>query len=154
MIRRNKLLVECTMAMVAGKKPPTSTIYLAQRQDGAPSSTTECFTRHRLDPSVSTKFNFSLKTHDPPDKKLVNHHGRSNILRMDLTRKAALFTPDTRTWRTYLTSPSSNLRQLQSGEYHAPSRKTPRRRSLEEEKQASRLVPCCLLPSFSRYDDV
>ena len=38
------------MAMVAGRKPPASTPYLAQRRDGALSPTIGCSTRHWLDP--------------------------------------------------------------------------------------------------------
>ena len=40
------------MAMVAGKKPPASTPYLAQRRDGALLLTIGCSTRHWLDPFV------------------------------------------------------------------------------------------------------
>ena len=40
------------MAMVAGKKPPASMPYLAQRRDGVLSLTIGCSTRHWLDPFV------------------------------------------------------------------------------------------------------
>ena len=43
------------MAMVAGRKPPASTPYLAQRRDGALSPTIGCSTRHWLDPFVRVK---------------------------------------------------------------------------------------------------
>ena len=54
MMRRN-WLVGCVMAVVAGKKPPASTPYLAQRRDGALSPTIGCSTRHWLDPFVRVK---------------------------------------------------------------------------------------------------
>ena len=41
-----ELVGGCVMAMVAGRKPPTSTPYLAQRRDGALSPTIGCSTRH------------------------------------------------------------------------------------------------------------
>ena len=52
MMRRN-LLVGCAMAMVAGKRLPASTLYPAQRRDGAIWPIIECSTRHWLD-SVAT----------------------------------------------------------------------------------------------------
>ena len=60
------------MAMVAGKKPPASTPYLAQRLDGALSLTTGCSTRHWLDPFVRVKYSLWFKIHDPSDKELAN----------------------------------------------------------------------------------
>ena len=57
MTRRN-LLIGCVMAMVAGKKPPASTQYLAQRRDEA-LLTTGCSTTHWLDPFFSF-FSFSF----------------------------------------------------------------------------------------------
>ena len=49
------------MAMVAGKKPPASPPYLAQRRDGALSLTIGCSTRHWLDPFASVKSSLLLK---------------------------------------------------------------------------------------------
>ena len=60
------------MAMVAGKKPPASTPYLAQRWDGALSLTIGCSTRHWLDPFVIVKSSLLLKIHDPSDRELAN----------------------------------------------------------------------------------
>ena len=60
------------MAMVADKKPPVSTPYLAQRRDGALSLTTGCSTRHWLDPFARVKSSLWLKIHDPSDRELAN----------------------------------------------------------------------------------
>ena len=43
---RQNLLVGYVMVMVADKKPPASTPYLAQRRNGALSLTIGCSTRH------------------------------------------------------------------------------------------------------------
>ena len=51
MTRWNYLL-EHTMAMAAGKRPPVSLLNVAQRRDEAPLPATECSTRHLLDPSA------------------------------------------------------------------------------------------------------
>ena len=71
MMRRN-WLVGCVMAMVAGRKPPASTPYLAQRRDGALSPTIGCSTRHWLDPFVRVKSSLWLKIHGPSDRELAN----------------------------------------------------------------------------------
>ena len=71
MTRRN-LLVGCAMAMVAGKKPPASTPYLAQRRDGALSLTIGCSTRHWLDPFMRVKSSLLLKIHGPSDRELAD----------------------------------------------------------------------------------
>ena len=60
------------MAMVAGRKPPASTPYLAQRRDGALSLTIGCSTRHWLDPFVRVKSSLWLKIHGPFDRELAN----------------------------------------------------------------------------------
>ena len=69
---RRKLLVGCVMAMVAGKKPPASSTYLAQRRDGALSLTIGCFTRHWLDPFVRVKSSLWLTIHGPSDRELAD----------------------------------------------------------------------------------
>ena len=56
----------------AGKKPPASTPYLAQRRDGALSPTIGCSTWHWLDPFVRVKSSLWLKIHDPSDRELAN----------------------------------------------------------------------------------
>ena len=66
------LLVGCVMAMVAGKKLPASTPYLAQRRDGSLSLTIGCSTRHWLDPVVRVKSSLWLKIHGPSDRELAN----------------------------------------------------------------------------------
>ena len=71
-IKRRNLLVGCVKAIVAGKKPPASTLYPAQRWDGSLSLTIGCSTRHWLDPSARTKSSLSLKTHGPPVRELVD----------------------------------------------------------------------------------
>ena len=79
------------MAMVAGKKPPASTPYLAQRRDGALSLTIGCSTGHWLDPFVRVKSSLWLKIHGPSDRA-SEQNGRLNPLRMDITTEAgALF---------------------------------------------------------------
>ena len=64
-------LVGCVMAMVTGKKSPTSTLYPAERRDGALSPTIECFTRHWLDTFARAKSSLSLKTNSPSERELV-----------------------------------------------------------------------------------
>ena len=65
-------VVGCVMAMVAGRKPPASTPYIAQRRDGALSLTIRCSTRHWLDPFVRVKSSLWLKIHGPSDRELAN----------------------------------------------------------------------------------
>ena len=65
-------MVGCVLIIVAGKKPPASTPYLAQRRDGALSPTIECSTRHRLDPFARPKFNLSLKTRNSSEIEQVD----------------------------------------------------------------------------------
>ena len=66
------LLVGWVMAMVASKKPPASTPYLAQRRDGALLVAIECSTRHWLDPYVRVKYSLLLKIHGPSARELAN----------------------------------------------------------------------------------
>ena len=56
----------------AGRKPPASTPYLAQRRDGALSPTIGCSTRHWLDPFVRVKSSLWLKIYGPSDRELAN----------------------------------------------------------------------------------
>ena len=49
------------MATIAGKKPPDSTMYSAQRRDAILSSTMECSTRHWLDPFARAESKLLLK---------------------------------------------------------------------------------------------
>ena len=51
------------MVMVAGKKPTASALYPAQRRDDIISSTTECSTRHWLDPFARAKSSLLFKIH-------------------------------------------------------------------------------------------
>ena len=60
------------MAMVAGKKPPASAPYLAQRRDGALSLTIGCSTRHWLDPFARVKSSLLLKIHGPSERELAD----------------------------------------------------------------------------------
>ena len=60
------------MAVVAGKKPPASTPYLAPRQDGALSLIIGCSTRHWLDPFERVESSLSLKIHDPSERELAD----------------------------------------------------------------------------------
>ena len=71
MTRRN-LLVGCVKAMVAGKKPPAFTSYLAQIWDGALSLTIGCSARHWLDPSAGANSSLLLKMHGPSDRELAD----------------------------------------------------------------------------------
>ena len=57
---------------VVGKKPPASTLYPAQRQDGALSLTIKCPTRHGLDPFAKAKHGLLLKTHGPSVRVLAD----------------------------------------------------------------------------------
>ena len=68
---RRKLLVECVKAIVAGNKPPDSTLYPAQRQDRALSPKIECSTGYWRDPFARVKYNLLLKTHDPSERELA-----------------------------------------------------------------------------------
>ena len=65
------LLMGCVMAMVADKKPPASTPYLAQRRDGALSSTIGFSIRHWLDSFARAKSSLLLKIHDPSKRELA-----------------------------------------------------------------------------------
>ena len=67
-----QLLVGCVMAMVAGKKPPALTPFLAQRRDGPLSLTIVCSARHWLDPFVIVKSSLWLKIHGPSERELAN----------------------------------------------------------------------------------
>ena len=69
---RRDLLVECFIVMVAGKKPPASTPYLAQRRDGALSPTIGCSTKHWLDPFVRVKSSLMLKIYGPSKRELAD----------------------------------------------------------------------------------
>ena len=60
------------MAMVAGRKTPASTPYLAQRWDGALLLTIGCSTRHWRDPFVRVKSSLWLKIHGPSDRELAD----------------------------------------------------------------------------------
>ena len=60
------------MAIVAGKKPPASTPYLAQRRDGALSPTIGCSTRHWLNPLARAKSSLLLKIHGPSERELAD----------------------------------------------------------------------------------
>ena len=60
------------MAMVAGKKPPASTLYLAQRRDGALSPTIMCSTKHWLDPFARAKSSLLLKIYGPSERELAD----------------------------------------------------------------------------------
>ena len=60
------------MAMVADRKPPASTKYLAQRRDGALSLIIGSSTRHWLDPFERVKSSLWLKIHGLSDRELAN----------------------------------------------------------------------------------
>ena len=60
------------MAIIAGKKPPASTPYFAQRRDGALSLTIGCSTRHWLDPFARVKSSLLLKIHCPSERELAD----------------------------------------------------------------------------------
>ena len=71
MMRRN-VSVGCAMAMVAGKKLPTSTPYLAQRRDLALSPIIGFSPRHWLDPFARAKYSLLLKAHGPSERELAD----------------------------------------------------------------------------------
>ena len=58
--------------MVAGKKPPVSTPYLAQRRDEALSLTIGYSTRYWLDPFERVKSSLFLKIHGPFERELAD----------------------------------------------------------------------------------
>ena len=60
------------VAMVAEKKPPASTPFLAQRRDGALSLSIGCATRHWLDPFERVKSHLLLKIHSPSERELAD----------------------------------------------------------------------------------
>ena len=60
------------MAIVAGKKPPASTPYLAQRRGGALSLTIGCSTRNWLDPFARVKSSLVLKIQGPSERELAD----------------------------------------------------------------------------------
>ena len=145
------------MVMFAGKKPPASTPYHAQRRDGALSLTIGCSTRHWLDPFVRVKSSLWLKIHGPSERELTDKradHTRYVWTSQRRRRHSSTTTLDSRydtSTRHYHRQP---LRRLQYGECSTPCRKTPHRRSRAEEKQVSVLVPYYLLPPFSRFVDM
>ena len=69
---RWNLLVRCVIATVAGKKPPTSTLYLAQRWDEALSPTIGCSTRLWLDLFARAKPSLLLKIDGPSERELAD----------------------------------------------------------------------------------
>ena len=80
------------MATVAGRKPPASTPYLAQRRNGALSPTIGCSTRHWLDRFARVKLQFVFEDIWPFRERASGQNGRLNPLRMDTTTEArALF---------------------------------------------------------------
>ena len=58
--------------VIAIKKPPTSMLYPAQRRDRVTFPIIKCSTRHWLDFFTRAKSSLSLKTHDPPERELVD----------------------------------------------------------------------------------
>ena len=62
----------CVMAKVAGKKPPASKLYLAQRPDGALSPTIGYYTGYWLDPFTRAKSCLLLKTHGHSEREVAN----------------------------------------------------------------------------------
>ena len=92
MTRRN-LLMGCVMAMVAGRKPPASTPYLAQRRDGALSLIHNRVLHQALARSLrESKVQFVVEVTWPFQQRASEQNGRLNPLRMDITTEAgALF---------------------------------------------------------------
>ena len=87
MTRRN-LLVEYAMAMIADKKPPVPTPYLAQRRDVALSLTIGCSTRHSPVSLRESKFQFIVEDTWPFQERASGENGRLNLLRMNITTEA------------------------------------------------------------------
>ena len=80
------------MVMVADKKPPASTPYLAHRRNRALSLTIGCSTRHWLDPFARVKVHFVVEDTWPFRERASGQNGRLNPLRTDTTTEAgALF---------------------------------------------------------------
>ena len=83
------------MATVAGKKPSASTLYLAQRRDGALSPTVGCSTRHWLDPFARVKSSqFVVEDTWPFRERASEQNGRLNPFRMDITTEAGVLFDD------------------------------------------------------------
>ena len=80
-----------THTLVTGEKTPASTLYPAQRRDGALSPTTGCSTRHWLDPFRESKVQFVVEDTWPFRERASGQNGRLNPLRMDMTTEAGGF---------------------------------------------------------------
>ena len=59
------------MSMVADKKSPASTLYLAQKRDGALSPIFGCSSRHWIDTFARAKSSLLLKIHGPSERELT-----------------------------------------------------------------------------------
>ena len=80
------------MAMVAGRKPPASTPYLAQRRDGALSLTIGCSNQALARSLRESKVQFVVEDTWPFRQRASEQNSRLNPLRMDITTEAgALF---------------------------------------------------------------
>ena len=100
------------MAMVAGKKAPASTPFLAQRQDGALSLSIGCSTRHWLDPFARVKSSLLLKIHGPSERELSDKTAERTRYVWTSQRRRGLSlttTLDSRIWHFYSKQPSSTL---------------------------------------------
>ena len=60
------------MAIIAGKKRPASTPYLAQRRDGVLSLKIGFSTKHWLDPFARVKSSLLLKIRGPSERELAD----------------------------------------------------------------------------------
>ena len=80
------------MAMVAGKKPPASTPYLAQRRDGTLTHNRVLHQALARSLRESEKVQFVFEDTWPFRERVSGQNGRLNPLRMDITTEAgALF---------------------------------------------------------------
>ena len=154
---RRHLFAGCVIAMVAGRTPLAFTLYTVERQDGARSPTSECSTRHWLNPLARVKSSLSLKTHGLFEREPVDKTTDKTIYEWTQRRKRGLSsidTPDARIRRFYSTLPPLTLApppiwrmKYDMKENTSPTHSSGRKTSIG-------LVPGYLFPPLSRYIDL
>ena len=110
---RRTLLVGCVMAMVADKKLPASTLYLAQRRDRATHPHIRVLHQVLARSRYESKVQFIVEDTWPFRERASGQNGRLNPLRMDITTEmgghSSTTTRDARIRRFGSTLPSLTL---------------------------------------------